>query len=68
MKDEMLKFLDKVSEMREAQRAFFDAKKRGDHTSLVIYLGKAKLLEKEVDKMYKELSDKMKNGEQSKLF
>ncbi len=46
-------FVEKVIQMRNAQKAFFQSKSPS-------FLSKAKKLEKEVDKMIKEIIDKEK--------
>lgn len=68
MKQDFLTFLNKVADMRTAQRAYFAARKAGDAVSAPIYLARSKELEREVDLLYTELSGKLKNGEQGQLF
>lgn len=67
-KEEQLKFLNLVAEMRTAQRAYFEARKRHDMVTANKYLPACKRLEKEVDAAWNKLSDKLKNGEQEDLF
>lgn len=68
MKEQILKTLDKVAEMREAQRNFFAARKRHDVVSAQRYLEQSKALEKEVDDMLNREINELKYGKQGNLF
>lgn len=67
-KDDFIKFADLVRDMREAQRMYFASRKGHDVQNAGLWLAKSVSLEREVDSMYKELIDKLKNGEQGELF
>lgn len=68
MNDKIINTLDKVKQMREAQKAYFDCVKRHDYASKDKYLTRAKGLEKEVDKLLGEVIDETKNGKQGEMF
>lgn len=68
MKEEYIKTLDLVNDMRRAQRAYFGARKRNDHTNAERYLEVSKRLEREVDNRVLTETDRLKHGEQGVLF
>lgn len=60
--------MDKVLDMRRAQKAFFDARRRSDHISAQRYLEESKTREREVDQYLQTRGSEIKFGEQKMLF
>lgn len=68
MKEELIKYLEKVQEMRKAQRAYFNARRIHDYASAPIYLEKSKKLEHDVDQLIQTKLNELKYGKEQNLF